>query len=50
MAIDFVHLHVHSVFSLLDGACPVAELPRRVKEAGAAVLAVTDHGGDVQVH
>ena len=29
MAIDFVHLHVHSVFSLLDGACPVAELPRR---------------------
>ena len=44
MAIDFVHLHVHSVFSLLDGACPVAELPRRAKELGQQALAVTDHG------
>ena len=44
MAIDFVHLHVHSVFSLLDGACPVAELPRRAKEMGQQSLAVTDHG------
>ncbi len=44
MAIDFVHLHVHSVFSLLDGACPVAELPRRAKELGQQSLAITDHG------
>ena len=41
---SFVHLHVHSEFSLLDGACRISELPKRVKEMGQSSLAVTDHG------
>ena len=40
----FVHLHLHTEYSLLDGACRIAELPRRVKEAGQTACAVTDHG------
>ena len=40
----FVHLHLHSEYSLLDGACRIAELPRRVKEAGQDACAITDHG------
>lgn len=40
----FTHLHVHSEFSLLDGACRVADLPRRAKELGQTHLAITDHG------
>ncbi len=40
----FVHLHVHSEFSLLDGACRVADLPRRAKEMGQSAVAITDHG------
>ena len=40
----FVHLHVHSEYSLLDGACRIAELPLRAKELGQTALAVTDHG------
>ena len=40
----FVHLHVHSEYSLLDGACRVEALPKRAKELGQTALAVTDHG------
>ncbi|MBQ2567837.1 MAG: DNA polymerase III subunit alpha, partial [Clostridia bacterium] len=40
----FTHLHVHSEFSLLDGACRVPELVARAKELGQDSLALTDHG------
>ncbi len=40
----FVHLHVHTEYSLLDGACRIGELARRAKELGQTALAVTDHG------
>lgn len=40
----FAHLHVHSVYSLLDGACRIEELVERVKELGQTSVAVTDHG------
>ena len=40
----FVHLHVHTEYSLLDGACRIGELARRAKELGQDALAVTDHG------
>ena len=41
---DFVHLHVHSEYSLLDGACKLNELVARAKELGQEAVAVTDHG------
>ena len=41
---DFVHLHLHSEYSLLDGACRLKELVKRVKELGQTSCAVTDHG------
>ncbi|MGN0593713.1 MAG: DNA polymerase III subunit alpha [Hominimerdicola sp.] len=41
---DFVHLHLHSEYSLLDGACRIKELVLRVKEMGQKAVAVTDHG------
>ena len=41
---DFVHLHLHSEYSLLDGACRLGELVKRVKELGQHSCAVTDHG------
>ncbi|NLE21248.1 MAG: DNA polymerase III subunit alpha [Actinobacteria bacterium] len=44
MAADFVHLHVHSEYSLLDGACRVEELVKRAKELGMPAVALTDHG------
>jgi len=40
----FVHLHVHSEYSLLDGACRVHDLVSRVKDLGQTSVAVTDHG------
>ncbi|MBV8721807.1 MAG: DNA polymerase III subunit alpha, partial [Candidatus Eremiobacteraeota bacterium] len=40
----FVHLHVHSEYSLLDGACRVDRLTRRAAETGAPAVALTDHG------
>lgn len=40
----FTHLHVHSEYSLLDGACRIKELVKRVKELGQDAVAVTDHG------
>jgi DNA polymerase-3 subunit alpha len=41
---NFVHLHVHSEYSLLDGAGRVSDLVRRVKDAGMSAVALTDHG------
>ena len=41
---SFVHLHVHSEYSLLDGACRLRELVRKTKELGQNSVAITDHG------
>jgi DNA polymerase III subunit alpha len=41
---DFVHLHNHSEYSLLDGACKLSELIRRTKELEMPAVALTDHG------
>ena len=41
---SFVHLHVHSEYSLLDGACRVDDLCRRTTDGGAPGIALTDHG------
>src|SRR3989344_4635987 len=40
----FIHLHVHTEYSLLDGACRLPDLLTRAKELGMKSLAVTDHG------
>ena len=40
----FVHLHVHSEYSLLDGACRIKSLVKQAKELGQTAIAVTDHG------
>lgn len=41
---SFVHLHVHSEYSLLDGACRIGSMMDRVKELGQDAIALTDHG------
>jgi len=41
---SFVHLHLHTEFSLLDGACRIKKLVQRVKELGQEAVAITDHG------
>ena len=41
---SFVHLHVHTEYSLLDGACRIDGLMERVKELGQSAVAITDHG------
>lgn len=41
---DFVHLHIHSEFSLLDGANRIKDLPVRAKQLGMDAMAITDHG------
>ena len=40
----FVHLHVHTEYSLLDGACRIGRLLDRAKELGQEAVAITDHG------
>ena len=40
----FVHLHVHTEFSLLDGACRIDSLAKKAKAMGQDALAITDHG------
>ena len=40
----FVHLHMHTEFSLLDGANRIKDLPVRAKELGMDAMAITDHG------
>jgi DNA polymerase-3 subunit alpha len=49
----FVHLHVHSEYSILDGACRIPELTARAAELGMPAVALTDHGslaGAVQLY
>jgi DNA polymerase-3 subunit alpha len=41
---QFVHLHLHTDYSMLDGACGVDKLVHRVKELGMPAVAMTDHG------
>ena len=41
---EFVHLHVHSDYSLLDGSAKISRLVARAKELGMKALALTDHG------
>ncbi len=41
---QFVHLHVHTQYSILDGACNIKKLIARAKELGMSALAITDHG------
>ncbi len=41
---DFVHLHLHSEYSLLDGACRVRDIPKTAKKYGHDAVAITDHG------
>lgn len=41
---DFVHLHLHSEYSLLDGACRIKDIPVRAAECGHTAVALTDHG------
>ena len=40
----FVHLHLHTEYSLLDGACRIKDLPKKVKALGQDAVAITDHG------
>lgn len=42
--VDFVHLHVHSEYSLLDGACRIDDMIKYAKSIGQKALAITDHG------
>jgi len=44
MSKPFVHLHLHTKYSLLDGACHIKPLVHRAKELGMTALAITDHG------
>ena len=41
---SFVHLHLHTEFSLLDGACRIKKLVERVRDLGQEAVAITDHG------
>ena len=41
---DFVHLHLHTTYSLLDGQCQIKPLVAKAKELGMSALAITDHG------
>jgi DNA polymerase-3 subunit alpha len=41
---QFVHLHLHTDYSMLDGACDVDKLVKRVKQMGMPAVAMTDHG------
>ena len=40
----FVHLHLHTEYSLLDGACRIKDLAKYVKGLGQEAVAITDHG------
>jgi DNA polymerase III subunit alpha len=44
MSQQFVHLHLHTDFSMLDGACQIGRLVDRVKELDMLAVAMTDHG------
>ncbi len=42
---EFVHLHTHTEYSLLDGACKITDVVKRAAELEMPALAITDHGG-----
>ena len=42
--VDFTHLHIHTEYSILDGACRIKPLIKHVKELGQTAIAITDHG------
>ena len=44
MTTPFVHLHVHTQYSLLDGACRLKDLVQKAKAFGMSAVAMTDHG------
>jgi DNA polymerase III subunit alpha len=44
MASQFVHLHLHTDYSMLDGACDIDKLIDRVQQLGQPAVAMTDHG------
>ena len=44
MAAEFTHLHLHTDYSLLDGACDVDKLVAHVDRIGQKAVAMTDHG------
>jgi DNA polymerase III subunit alpha len=44
MKTDFIHLHVHTQYSLLDGAIRIPDLLNKCKEFGMKSVAITDHG------
>ena len=41
---DFAHLHVHTEYSLLDGACRISKMMDHIKSMGQTAVAITDHG------
>jgi len=41
---DFVHLHLHSEYSLLDGACRISDIAKKALKEGHSAVAITDHG------
>ena len=41
---SFVHLHLHTEYSLLDGMCRVGDILQKAKDQGMSALAITDHG------
>ena len=41
---SFVHLHVHTEYSLLDGFCRIDQLAKKAKSLGQNTIAITDHG------
>ena len=41
---SFTHLHLHTEYSLLDGACRIEQLVQQVKALGQTSVAITDHG------
>ena len=45
---DFVHLHVHTQYSILDGYSPIDKLVQRAADLGQQALAITDHGNYVE--
>ena len=42
--VEFTHLHVHTQYSILDGAAAISPLVKKAKELGMTALAITDHG------
>ncbi len=42
--VNFTHLHIHTEYSILDGACRIKPLIKHIKEMGQTAIAITDHG------